>query len=378
MANLRVSDDNTLGPYRLVRKLGEGGMGTVYLAFDPQLERHVAIKVLRMNADDPAAAYAGLARRFLREAQSAAKLNHPNVVTIHTVGQQGSGQSSRPFLVMEYVEAGSLADELHKRSALNWRKATEVVSAALLGLEAAHRAGIIHRDIKPANLMRTKSGTIKLVDFGLARAVYSPADAEITYPGAFVGSPSYASPEQIAGNVRLDARSDLYSLAATWYALLAGQPPFVDDDPTEIMRRHMSDAFPDPRELAPHTPKELVAVLQRATAKEPGARFAGAAEMRQAVEGLLTGTPETRASSPTPLPRSSGRANAAHETVELLESQLAQAKRAADAPTQLTALRSLFGLYTQLERPEQARTAFRQALALHVKLHEPGPRMAGV
>jgi serine/threonine protein kinase len=361
-----------------VRKLGEGGMGTVYLAFDPQLERHVAIKVLRMNGDDAAASYAALARRFLREAQSAAKLNHANVVTIHTVGQQGSGQTSRPFLVMEYVEAGSLADELHKDGALNWRKATEVVSAALLGLEAAHRAGIIHRDIKPANLMRTKSGAIKLVDFGLARAVYAPSDAEITYPGAFVGSPSYASPEQIAGRVRVDARSDLYSLAATWYALLTGQPPFVDDDPAEIMRRHMSEAFPDPRELSPHVPGEVVGVLRRASAKEAGERFAGAAEMRDAVEGLLAGTVEARASIVIPLPASRGRPNKAHETVELLETQLAEARRAADAPTQLTALRSLVGLYTQLERREQARTAFRQALALHVKLQEPGRRMAGV
>src|ERR1019366_102965 len=151
---------------------------------------------------------------------------------------------------MEYVSGGSLAEELRKRGPLRWREAAAAVRDALLGLAAAHAAGVIHRDIKPANLMRAENGAVKLVDFGLARVVYGPADGEITYPGAFVGSPSYASPEQGAGVVRIDGRSDLYSLAAPWYALLPGQPPFVDDDPEQIMRMHRSEPFPDVRVLA--------------------------------------------------------------------------------------------------------------------------------
>ncbi len=220
-----------LGEYRLLRELGQGGMGTVYLPQDESLNRAVAVKVLRGDENERGAA--GRAKRFMREAQAAAgRLNHPNVVTIYTVGKQGV----RPYIVMEYVEGRSLADRLRQKGPMAWREAAEMMRDALRGLAAAHKAGIVHRDIKPANLMlgRAADGgaVIKLVDFGLARAyAMNGAEEDLTFPGAFVGSPSYAAPEQIAGVHHIDGRADLYSLAATGYALLTGQPPFVGDDP---------------------------------------------------------------------------------------------------------------------------------------------------
>ncbi len=262
----QLSEQNTLGPYHLLRTLGEGGMGTVYLAHDPALSRHVAIKILRLHDTSPAT-QPNMTKRFMREARSAAKLNHPNVVTIHTVGQS-DGSPARPYLVMEFIDGGSMADHLRRIGPLDWPAATRAIRDALFALIAAHDASIIHRDIKPANLMQTKDGHIKLVDFGLARAALDSHDPDLTFPGAFVGSPSYASPEQAAGSLHLDARSDLYSLAATWYTLVAGQPPFVDDDPAEVLRRHLTERFPDLRDFAP-VPIPLLAIMERATRHDP-------------------------------------------------------------------------------------------------------------
>jgi serine/threonine protein kinase len=367
-----LSDENTLGPYRLVRKLGEGGMGTVYLGFDEQLARHVAIKVLRLDGDR-SAAQSALVKRFMREAQSGARLNHPHTVTVYSVGQH----AGRPYLVMEYVQGGSLAEELRKGGPMPWRAAALAMRDALRGLAGAHRAGVIHRDIKPANLMRAEGGAVKLVDFGLARVVYGPTEGEITFPGAFVGSPSYASPEQVAGVVRVDARSDLYSLAATWYALLTGQPPFVDDDPSEIMRLHMAQAFPDVRALAPEVPDAVAAVIAQASRKDATERYTGAEEMGEAVEKLLQlpGQAAPRVVKPLSSPTVHRPVARAEETVAQLESQLAVARRQADSGTQLNTLRSLYGLYTQLNRREQAVRAFREAMVVHVKLHEPRMRI---
>jgi eukaryotic-like serine/threonine-protein kinase len=374
-----TSFQDTLGPYELVRVLGEGGMGTVYLAVDPALQRQVAIKVLRTQNGQAT-------KRFLREAQSAARLNHPHVVTIYSIEPAGP----RPYIVMEYVPGGSLAQRLRANGPWHWREAMRAVRDTLRALAAAHQAGIVHRDVKPANLMVARDAAgqevIKLADFGLAR-IAQAADAELTFPGAFVGSPSYSSPEQIAGAAHLDGRADLYSLAATSYALLTGQPPFLADDPADVMERHMRDSFPDVRLLAPTVPEEVQFLIAKASQKNPGKRYATAHAMAEEVDRLLqlpaevtpAALPKTQFSPPAgaALPGVRGSdsyapaMSRATESVAELESRLVQARAQSDSSTQLSTLRSLYGLYAQLDRRQDALRAFREALVVHVKMHAP-------
>jgi serine/threonine protein kinase len=376
-----MSGENRIGTYRLLRTLGEGGMGTVYLGHDDLLDRTVAIKVLRADKVGTATATATMAKRFLREARSAARIGHPNVVTIYTVGKH----AQRPYLVMEYVEGGSLADHLRRSGPMDWRNATAAIRDALGGLAAAHGKGVIHRDMKPANLMRARDAqgneVIKLVDFGLARVVDGPDDsADLTFAGAFIGSPNFASPEQIAGARVIDGRADLYSLAATWFALLTGLPPFVEDDPADVMERHLEEPFPEVQSLA-RVPGPLVAVLEKASRKRPEDRYANAAEMLQAVDALLALPGDTepargRRKRPKakewPADARSSDSLTDEETVAQLTSTLAQARACRDSSTQLQTLRRLFGLYARLDRQTEAQRAFREALALHVKMCAPG------
>lgn len=376
-----MSGENRIGTYRLLRPLGEGGMGTVYLGHDDLLDRPVAIKVLRADKAGNAKVPAAIAKRFLREARSAARISHPHVVTIYTVGQQ----AQRPYLIMEYVEGGSLADHLRHSGPMDWRKATAAVRDALRGLAAAHGKGVIHRDMKPANLMRARDAQgneiIKLVDFGLARVVGGPdGAADLTFAGAFIGSPNFASPEQIAGTGAIDGRADLYSLAATWFALLTGLPPFVEDDPADVMERHLEEPFPAVQSLA-RVPGALVDILAKASGKQPQDRYASAADMLHAVEALLElpGDIETARpvrKRPKAKERCAGLASCDsstdEETVAELTSTLAQARACHDSSTQLQTLRRLFGIYARLDRQTEAQRAFREALALHVKMCAPG------
>jgi serine/threonine protein kinase len=352
-------------------------MGTVYLAHDDALNRPLALKVLRSSPDAPARANASLAKRFLREAQAAAKLHHPHVVTIFTTGQH----AGRPYIAMEFVEGGSLADHLRANGPLPWRDALAAARDALRALSAAHRAGIVHRDLKPANLLRARDHLTghpltKLTDFGLARANFSPADPDLSFPGAFVGSPSFASPEQITANPHLDGRADLYSLAATIYALLTGQPPFLADpdaDPSEILDRHLHDPFPDVRHLAPSVPAQVQSLLTQASQKNPADRFPSAEKMLAVVEDLLAlpaDLPLSAAPSPAPVAQAPTLSRAL-ESLANLETRLARARHESDSTTQLATLRSLYGLYSQLQRREEATRAYRHALALHIKLSDP-------
>ncbi len=316
-----------------------------------------------------------LAKRFLREAKSAARISHPNVVTIHAVGQQ----EDRPYLVMEYVEGGSLAEHLRRAGPMHWREATAVIRDALLGLIAAHAKGVIHRDIKPANLMRGRAANgdplIKLADFGLARIVAWPlagtdsSEGDLTFPGAFVGSPSYSSPEQISGVLELDGLADLYSLTATWYALLTGQPPFVEDDPADVMQHHVHDPFPDPRGLSPTVAAAVVMIMTKASRKKPAEQHANAAAASLAAvekaigsdgnrDGGIADSPralETRRGESTAAPpnRLVRRAANAHETLHLLESRLATATGTGrtTAPRRSPRCACLHTLYARWSRP---------------------------
>jgi urea transport system substrate-binding protein len=290
----------SLGKYQVSGALGQGGMGVVLKAHDPTIERDVAIKVLA----DHLAGDASTLGRFLAEARAAGKLNHPNVIAIYEVCQEGQAH----YLVLEYVAGGSLSDRLVGQQPLPVLEATRALIDACKGVGAAHAAGLIHRDIKPANLMRALDGSIKVADFGLAKAA-SGADRHFTQAGMLVGTPFFMSPEQCEAKP-LDHRSDLYSLGATYYSLLTGKHPYQDTDSvTQLMYLHCHGPIPDPRSVNPGTPAACSQIIARAMAKAPAERYQSTGEMLgdlQAVAATLSGQ------TPITLPSGSGIVPAKH------------------------------------------------------------------
>jgi serine/threonine protein kinase len=273
-----------LGKYVILRQLGAGGMGVVYEAEDALLKRRVAVKLLPSSvAADPVAL-----QRFLREAQAAARLNHPNVVAIHEIDQR----EGTYYIVMELVPGGTAQARLNDGGPLPWEEATRMAVEACRGLAAAHAAGLIHRDLKPGNLMYAADGSVKLADFGLAK-VTGNADGSVTALGQVMGTPHYMSPEQCRGEP-LDPRSDVYALGATYYALLTGRPPYEAGTAVGILFAHCGSPIPDPRARNPGIPEACTAVVRRALAKEPAQRFASAAEMLAALEALRPPPAEER------------------------------------------------------------------------------------
>ena len=260
-----------LDRYELLRSVGQGGMADVYEAWDHQLERRVAIKVLRERyALDPA-----FVERFLREASATAGLAHPNIATVFDAGSD----RGMPFIVMEFVAGRTLREVVEDRGRLPVAAAAAAVAAAATALGAAHAAGLVHRDVKPGNIMVT-ADAVKVVDFGIARA----ADADPTGAATNVlGTPSYMSPEQAQG-VRMDARSDIYGLGVCLYELLTGVPPFTGDNGFAIAYQHVNATPRPPSELRGDLPPSIEAVVLRAMAKDPGARYQTAAAMREAIE----------------------------------------------------------------------------------------------
>jgi urea transport system substrate-binding protein len=270
----------SFGKYRILRVLGRGGMGAVYEAEDSVIGRRVAIKFL---PEDLLKAPAAL-KRFQGEAQAAGRLNHPHVVAIYDTVFDGTA----PFIVMELLRPGSAASFIGKLGALHWAEATRIVADCANALEAAHQARLVHRDVKPDNILCSRNGDAKLVDFGLAKEVFH--DSGTTQPGMQLGTPDFMSPEQVKlGTV--DARSDIYSLGATYYALLAGEPPFSTGGSTQIMYAHVHDPLPDPRKKAA-MPDACVDILRRATAKDPAERYQSAFDMLADLEHLLLDAPE--------------------------------------------------------------------------------------
>ncbi len=262
------------GKYRIGGKLGEGGMGAVYEAEDESLKRHVALKIVAAREPHEV-------KRFVAEAQAAARLNHPNVVTVYEVSQFEGQQ----FLAMELVRGMSASEYLRTRGAMEWTVATRVAIAACRGLAAAHREGLIHRDLKPGNILLAKRGDIKIADFGLAKWL-GGTERSMTAKGTVLGTPEYMSPEQCSSDV-VTPQSDLYSLGASYFALLTGRPPFVCEQPVQAMFAHCSQPVPDPRELVPEIPAACVEIIRRAMAKQPHDRFASATEMQAALEAAL-------------------------------------------------------------------------------------------
>lgn len=284
-----------LGSYVVTRILGRGGMGMVYAAEHLRTGREVAIKVLpEASAADPEAL-----RRFLREARSAAGLDHPNVIAVLEVGQRDDIY----YMVMERAEAGSLADALQVRGALDSTEATRIVADVCRGLSAAHRAGIVHRDIKPANILLTGDNTVKLGDFGLARSIELVGEL-VTHVGQVVGTPSFMSPEQCQSEP-VDARTDIYALGATYYALLTGRGPYAESTTMpKVMFAHCYCPVPDPREILPGLPEACAAIVRRAMAKDPSCRYQTAEEMLADLEAGLSGSGSRAEGGPESITRS--------------------------------------------------------------------------
>ena len=267
------------GRYEVGELLGRGGMAEVHIGQDTRLHRTVAIKILRSDlARDPT-----FQARFRREAQSAAALNHPSIVAVYDTGEDTvtspNGLVSHvPFIVMEYVEGHTVRDLLKDGSAVPIDEAVEIVSGVLVALEYSHHAGIVHRDIKPGNVMLTPAGAVKVMDFGIARAMAASAQT-MTQTHAVVGTAQYLSPEQARGEV-VDARSDLYSTGCLLFELLTGRPPFTGDSPVAVAYQHVTAAPPTPSSVAGDVPEALDRVTMKSLAKDRNQRYQTAAEFR--------------------------------------------------------------------------------------------------
>ncbi|MFH9061193.1 Stk1 family PASTA domain-containing Ser/Thr kinase [Streptomyces coeruleorubidus] len=273
------------GRYELGQVLGRGGMAEVYLAHDTRLGRTVAVKTLRADlARDPS-----FQARFRREAQSAASLNHPAIVAVYDTGEDYIDGVSIPYIVMEYVEGSTLRELLHSGRKLLPERSMEMTIGILQGLEYAHRNGIVHRDIKPANVMLTRNGQVKVMDFGIARAM-GDSGMTMTQTAAVIGTAQYLSPEQAKGE-QVDARSDLYSTGCLLYELLTVRPPFVGDSPVAVAYQHVREEPQAPSVFDPEITPEMDAIVLKALVKDPDYRYQSADEMRADIEACLDGQP---------------------------------------------------------------------------------------
>ncbi|MGV5030975.1 Stk1 family PASTA domain-containing Ser/Thr kinase [Streptomyces sp. NRAIS4] len=273
------------GRYELGQVLGRGGMAEVYLAHDTRLGRTVAVKTLRADlARDPS-----FQARFRREAQSAASLNHPAIVAVYDTGEDYIDGVSIPYIVMEYVDGSTLRELLHSGRKLLPERAMEMTIGILQGLEYAHRNGIVHRDIKPANVMLTRNGQVKVMDFGIARAM-GDSGMTMTQTAAVIGTAQYLSPEQAKGE-QVDARSDLYSTGCLLYELLTVRPPFVGDSPVAVAYQHVREEPQAPSVFDPEITPEMDAIVLKALVKDPNYRYQSADEMRADIEACLDGQP---------------------------------------------------------------------------------------
>jgi serine/threonine-protein kinase len=271
--------------YELDGIVGRGGMAEVFRARDIRLDRIVGVKTLREDLARDQTFQA----RFRREAQSAASLNHPSIVAVYDTGEDLLGHTPVPYIVMEFVDGRTLRDLLRDDRRLLPERAAEITDGVLRALDYSHRNGIVHRDIKPGNVMLTRTGEIKVMDFGIARAV-SDSQATMTQTAQVIGTAQYLSPEQARGE-RVDARSDLYSTGCLLYELLTGRPPFTGDSPVAIAYQHVRENPIPPSRIDPELPGWADPIVLKAMAKDPADRYQSAGEMRNDLQRALSGAP---------------------------------------------------------------------------------------
>ena len=330
------------GKYTVTRLIGTGGMATVYEAEDTTLNRHVAIKFLPEARKEQAVAV----ERFINEAQVAGRLNHPNIIAIYDIGYEHDAY----YIAMELLNPGSAGHYIKRRGRMNFVEACNVIAQCCSALSAAHQAGLIHRDIKPDNILVSPAGTVKLADFGLVKELFE--ETGLTKSGVVVGTPLYMSPEQASAQP-LDGRTDIYSLGASFYALLTGNPPYTTGSVPQIMMAHVKAPIPDPRRLAPDVPEAVVQIVRKSMAKRPADRYQNAEEMRLALEaavigaerptfsflvvGKLSAPQRTRAANPKQRPETPGKATGtATSTTPATDSGKSPTRAAAATPRPAT------------------------------------------
>ncbi|MPY81955.1 MAG: Stk1 family PASTA domain-containing Ser/Thr kinase [Actinophytocola sp.] len=268
--------------YELGDTLGYGGMSEVHHGTDVRLGREVAVKILRADL----ARDAVFQERFRREAQNSAALNHPAIVAVYDTGETDSEYGPLPYIVMEYVEGRTLRDIVKTEGPLDPKRAMEVMADVCAALDFSHRHGIIHRDVKPANVMISRTGAVKVMDFGIARALHD-GQAAMTQTAAVIGTAQYLSPEQARGE-SVDARSDVYAAGCVLYELLTGEPPFTGDSPVAVAYQHVREDAPPPSQRNPNISPEVDAVVLKALTKGPANRYQSAAEMRNDLVRVLS------------------------------------------------------------------------------------------
>ncbi len=278
-----------LGRYEVLNELGKGAMGVVYLAKDPVIGRLVAIKTIKnsQSGEDDSESRE-FRERFTREAQTAGILSHPNIVTIHDIGEDADSHAS--FIAMEYIEGRNLKSLLTDKSKFPWDEIADMVAQIAEALDYAHRKGIIHRDIKPANIILTTDSKVKITDFGIAKV----ASSNLTTTGQFLGTPNYMSPEQVSG-APVDGRSDIFSLGVVLYEMLTNRKPFQGDNLTAISYKIVHEDFTPPAELSSDIPPEFNPIVARAMAKDPWNRYQRGKDLALALYQLKAHMEEQKA-----------------------------------------------------------------------------------
>src|SRR5687767_12148522 len=273
-----------LGRYEVVRELGKGAMGIVYLAKDPLIGRLVALKTIRgaAHADDDETQE--FQQRFIREAQAAGILNHPSIVTVHDIGLDETTNTN--FIAMEYVEGSNLKEVLSQGRALSFEQIADIVAQVAEALDFAHAKGIVHRDVKPANIILIEGNRAKITDFGIAKIASSAAN--LTSTGQFLGTPNYMAPEQIKGTP-VDGRTDLFSLGIVMYECFTRRKPFGGDSLTSISYKIVHEPFQPLREVNPAIPSEYESIVSKCLAKDPAKRYQRGKELVADLQRVLRG-----------------------------------------------------------------------------------------